>query len=118
MQIGFPFRIDGRGRTAETDEDAHVRELIEQVLFTGLGERVNRPRLGSDLRALTFAPADDALQAATQLTVQAALQQWLSELVQVQAVDVETEDSVVRVTVRYVIQRNQQTRVATFQQGG
>jgi phage baseplate assembly protein W len=39
----FPFRIDGRGRSARTSRDDHIRDLVEQVLFTTPGERVNRP---------------------------------------------------------------------------
>jgi uncharacterized protein len=116
MQIDFPFRIDGRGRTAEAAEDDHVRDLIEQVLFTAPGERVNRPAFGSGLLQLVFAPNSDALAAATQLTVQASLQQWLGELIQVQDVDVAAEDSTLRVTVRYVIRKTQQPRVASFAQ--
>ena len=44
--IDFPFKIDGRGRTAQTDPDGYIRDLIEQVLFTAPGERVNRPEFG------------------------------------------------------------------------
>ena len=63
----FPFRIDGRGRTAETDRDDHVRDLIHQVLFTAPGERVNRPDFGCGIGQLTFMPNGDQLAAATQL---------------------------------------------------
>jgi hypothetical protein len=34
MQINHPFQIDGRGRVADVGEDAHIRQMIEQVLFT------------------------------------------------------------------------------------
>ena len=44
-QLDYPFHFDTRGRTAETAEDEHIRDLIEQVLFTAPGERVNRPDL-------------------------------------------------------------------------
>lgn len=114
MQIRFPFHIDGRGRSADADEDAHIRDLIEQVLFTNPGERVNRPTFGSGLLGLTFAPLDGALAATTQMAVQAALVQNLGDLIHVQAVQVDTEDSTLRVTVQYVIQRNQQPRLAQF----
>jgi phage baseplate assembly protein W len=100
MQIDYPYRIDPRGRTATTGEEEHVRDLIEQVLFTSPGERVNRPDFGCGLLQLVFAPNSDALAAAVQFTVQGALQQWLGELIQVQAVDVAAEDS--RLTVKVV----------------
>jgi phage baseplate assembly protein W len=114
MQIDYPFHPDRRGRTAETDQDAHIRHLIEQVLFTAPGERVNRPDLGSGLMQLVFAPTSDEVATATQFLVQGALQQWLGDLIQVEAVQVESEDATLRVTVQYTIRRNQQSQVAAF----
>ncbi|MGH2367093.1 MAG: GPW/gp25 family protein, partial [Chloroflexota bacterium] len=102
------------GRTAQTAGDEHLRDLIEQVLFTSPGERVNRPTFGSGLLQLVFAPNSDELATATQFLVQGALQQWLNELIQVEAVGVENEDSTLRVTVQYVVRRNQQRQVAQF----
>ena len=113
-QIDYPFRIDGRGRTARTDGDGHIRDLIEQVLFTAPGERVNRPTFGTGLRQLVFAPASPELATATQFLVQGALQQWLGELIQVEDVAVEANEYVLRVTVQYVVRRNQQREVARF----
>lgn len=117
MQIDYPLHFDGRGRTARTTEDEHVRDLIEQVLFTSPGERVNRPTFGSGVLQLVFAPNSDALAAATQLAVQGALQQWLAELILVEAVQVENEDATLRVTVQYVLRRTQQRQVAQFARG-
>lgn len=118
MQIDYPFRFDGRGRTAQTGHEDHVRDLIEQVLFTSPGERVNRPTFGSGVMQLLFAPNNDALASATQLTVQGALQQWLGELILVESVDVENDDAALRVSVRYVLRRTQERRVAEFVRGG
>jgi phage baseplate assembly protein W len=102
MQIDFPFRIDGRGRTAEAADQDHLRDLIEQVLFTGPGERVNRPTFGSGLLQMVFAPNSDQLATATQFLVQGALQQWLGELIDIEGVEVEAVDSTLRVTVTYI----------------
>ena len=113
-RIDYPFRIDGSGRTARTERDDHIRDLIEQVLFTSPGERVNRPTFGAGLRQLVFAPASEELATATQFLVQGALQQWLGELVQVEDVGVEAQDNVLVVTVQYVVRRNQQRQVARF----
>jgi uncharacterized protein len=114
MQIDYPYDFDSRGRTAETTDDEHIRDLVEQVLFTTPGERVNRPTFGSGVLQLIFAPNSQSLAAATQMTVQGALQQWLGELIQVEAVQVESEDSTLRITVQYMIRRNQQRLVAAF----
>lgn len=117
MQIDYPFHIDGRGRTAQTNDDEHIRDLIEQLLFTSPGERVNRPTFGTGLLQLVFAPNSDELAAATQYLVQGALQQWLGELIQVEAVRVVNRDSTLEVTVQYVVRRNQQRQVAQFERG-
>jgi len=117
MQINYPFHIDGRGRTASTDPDAHIRDLVEQALFTSPGERVNRPDFGSGLMQLVFAPNSDELATATQFLVQGALQQWLGDLIQVEAVEVLSEDSTIEVTVQYIVRRNQQRQIAQFTRG-
>ena len=86
MYVDFPLRFDVKGRSATTSEEEHLGDLIEQVLFTNPGERVNRPTFGSGLMQLVFAPKSDALLAATQLTVHGALQEWLGSLIQVESV--------------------------------
>jgi len=112
MSLDYPFRIDSRGRTAQTSDDDHIRDLIEQVLFTGPGERVNRPTFGSGLLQLLFMPTSDELATATQFLIQGALQQWLGDVVQVEAVAVERDDAAIRVNVQYVVRRTQERQVA------
>lgn len=112
MQIDFPFRLGSRGRTALTTEEEHVRDLIEQVLFTSPGERVNRPSFGSGLLQAAFGPAGDVVATAVQFSVQGALQQWLGDRIQVESVDVETFDSTLAVTVRYRLLRDGQVQTA------
>jgi uncharacterized protein len=114
VNIDFPYRIGSSGRTAETTVEDHVRDLVEQVLFTAPGERVNRPDLGSGLLQMTFAPNSDELAAATQFLVQGALQQWLGDLIAIEAVRVEAIESELRVTVSYVIRRTEQRREERF----
>jgi phage baseplate assembly protein W len=118
MQVDYPYDFDSRGRTGETTEDEHIRDLIEEVLFTTPGERVNRPTFGSGVLQLIFAPNGEALAAATQMTVQGALQQWLGELIQVEAVEVESDDSKHHQLVRYTVRRNQKRQVAQFVREG
>ena len=113
MNIDFPLRFDGRGRTAEADDEAHIRDMIEQVLFTSPGERVNRPTFGSGAQQLVFAPNSDALATAMRLSVQAALQEWLGDVIELTDVVVETNDSTLRIEARYVVRRTGETRVAT-----
>ena len=117
MNVDFPYHFDSRGRTAAADYDAHIRDLIEQVLFTAPGERVNRPDFGSGLLRLVFAPNSAEMAATTQYLVQGSLQQFLGDLIQVDAVNVENGDSTLRVTVRYIVRRTQAVETAEFTKG-
>jgi phage baseplate assembly protein W len=109
-----PYHFDGTGRTATTTDADHVRDLMEQVLFTSPGERVMRPDFGAGLLRLVFEPNSTALAATTQFVVQSALQQHLGHLIAVNAVLVENIDAAVQVTVRYVVLGEGTGREATF----
>lgn len=99
--IAFPLRLDARGRTALADDEDHLRGLVEQVLFTRPGERVNRPDFGSGVSRLVFAPSGDELAHATRALVHGALQQYLGDLLRVEDVAVEARDAVLDVTIVY-----------------
>ncbi|GAC1614709.1 MAG: GPW/gp25 family protein [Ktedonobacteraceae bacterium] len=118
QQIDFPFHFDGRGHTAETNIHKHIRDLIEQILFTIPGERVNRPDFGCGIQRLIFAPNSDALVAATQTMVQGELQSWMGDLVQIEAIEVENDDSTLRVLVQYTERMTQERRIDEFVRGG
>lgn len=106
-RIDYPFQFDGRGRTGQSNEDEYIRELIEQVLLTAPGERVMRPTFGSGVRQLLFGAASPEVATATQYLVQSSLQQWLADLITVEAVDVQAQDSSLIINVQYVIRRSQ-----------
>jgi phage baseplate assembly protein W len=116
MDIDYPFQFDGRGRTSVGGEH-HIRDLMEQLLFTSPGERVNRPTLGSGLLQMVFAPSSDELAAATQFLLQGTLQQWLGDVIQAEAVRVEFQDSTLLVTVQYVERATGVRQVAQFSKG-
>ena len=99
--LDFPFAIDARGRAATTDTDDHLRDLIRLVLFTAPGERVNRPEFGCGIKQLVFAPASDALAAATEQLVHGALIRWLDPVLSVEQVHVEANDATLEITVVY-----------------
>lgn len=114
MNIDFPFHFDTLGRSASTSDEDHIRDMIEQFLFTNPGERVNRPDFGSGLLQLVFAPNSPELAAAVQFTVQAGLQRWLSDVITVEAVEVISEEATLHVAVKYRVLRSQEARVANF----
>ncbi|HEY2515839.1 MAG TPA: GPW/gp25 family protein [Polyangiaceae bacterium] len=117
MNVNFPFQFDGRGRTMDPLAD-YIRQLVEQVLFTSPGERVNLPDFGSGLLQLPFAPNSIEMAAATQFTVQGALQKWLSAYIKVQSVVAAVQDSKLTVTVTYAPLNTGVTQVQTFVYGG
>ena len=114
VNVDFPYHVDGRGRTATTDPEGHLRDLIEQVLFTAPGERVMRPDFGSGLLALVFEPGGPELVATTQHLVQGALQQWLGHLIAVESVQVSYVEGTLLVEVGYVVLRSRERAEAMF----
>jgi hypothetical protein len=118
MNIDFPFHFDPRGRTASTSDQDHVRDMIEELLFTSPGERVSRPDFGSGILQMVFAPNSSELAAALQFTIQAAVQRWLGDLIELRNLEVKSEDSTLRVLVQYVIRSTGEQRTDTFVRGG
>ena|SRR5579884_990217 len=114
MNIAYPFQFDSRGRTAQATDNDHILQMIEQLIFTNPGERVNRPDFGSGLMQLIFAPNSPELAATVQFTLQAALQHWLGDVVDVQSLDVEAVDSTLSVDLKYVVRATQQQQTATL----
>ena len=112
--LDHPFHFDAKGRTATTEVDDHVRDMIFQVLFTSPGERVNLPDFGCGLLQLVFMPNSDALATATQFMVQGSLQRWLADVIQVERVLVSSEEERLVVDVAYVRLDNGQRRQDRF----
>ena len=117
MNIDFPFHFDERGRTAATGDDDHIRDMIEQLILTNPGERVNRPDFGSGLMQMVFAPNNPELAAALQFTLQAALDRWLGDLIEVRKLEVMSEDVMLSVDIAYAVRRTGEVRQATFTRG-
>jgi uncharacterized protein len=115
MQVAFPYHLDGRQRTAEASEDEHVRQLVEAVLFTAPGERLYRPDFGSGVQQLLFGPASPDLAATVQALIQGALQQWLGDRLKVEAVEVRSADSTLRIGVQYTRLRTHERRVLVIE---
>ncbi|SRR5713226_3497384 len=115
FNLDFPFHIDQLGRSASTTDEDHIRDMVEQVLFTSPGERVNRPDFGSGLLRLVFEPNSPELAAALQYSIRASLQRWLGDLLQVQNIDVTVQDSTLTVLLQYLIRSSGAVQTATFQ---
>lgn len=114
MHLDFPFHVDGRGRSAQTGHAGYVRDLIEQLVFTHPGERVNRPDFGSGLMQLVFAGNSPELAATVQFTLQAALQRWMQDLIEVRALRVTAQDAALIVELSYVLLLTREEQTARF----
>ena len=117
MNVDYPLHFDARGRTAATDDDDHIRDMIEQLLLTNPGERVNRPDFGSGLLDLVFAPNSAELAAALEFSMRAAIQQWLGDVIEVQELEVRSEDATLLIELQYLVRRTGQV-VTTVVGGG
>jgi uncharacterized protein len=118
VNLAFPFNFDGTGHTAQTDLLTHISDMIEQILFTSPGERVNRPTFGSGTAQLVFAPNSDVLAGVQQQAIQAGLQQWLSDLIRVQSATVSANEATLQITVVYTVIQTQQQQTQQFIYGG
>ena len=114
MHIDFPLHFDSRGQTAKADYDHHIRDMIEQLIFTNPGERVNRPDFGSGLLQLIFAPNSPELAATVQFTVQAAIQQWLGDLIDLEELEVISSGSTLQLEMTYIVRQTAERQAATF----
>lgn len=103
MYITYPYQMNQQGLTARSTKSEHVRELIEQVLFTNPGERVNRPDFGSGLLNTVFTPASDLLTTANEFLVQGALQQWLGDIIQIEELEIGGEENILEVMIQYTV---------------
>jgi phage baseplate assembly protein W len=115
VDVAFPYALAPHGYTARPSSyDEHVRDLIEQVLFTTPGERVNRPDFGSGLLQLVFAAAGEELLASTRLVLQGNLQRWLSDVIAVEGLELEVKEATLAVTLRYSLLATGQRRQDRF----
>lgn len=115
IEVGFPFQLDGRGRVADPSYDTHVEQMIELVLFTSPGERVNRPTFGCGLLELLFDVNDAQLPGGLEVLVQTALNRWLGNVITVERVDVTPKESTVMLAITYSLLNQENRRVATFE---
>lgn len=97
-----------------TDDKEQICDLIEQVLATCPGERVNQPDFGVDLQQFVFEPNNAASRAAIQNAVKEALNRWLGNIIEVEEVEVTREASSISVLVVYKVLDSNELRCDVF----
>lgn len=115
MDIAFSYHLGPQGTTAiAASADDHIGQMLEQLLFTRPGERVNHPHFGCGLLDLVFSPNSPEVAAALVMTVSAAVQQWLGDLVTIQSVDVTSAASQLQVALTYLVVATGSPATSTF----
>ena len=103
VQVAFPYHLDDRHRTGTATADDHIRQMLELLLFTRPGERVNRPDFGCGLLDLLFGPNSPEVAAAVSVTITAAVGRWLGDLITLQSLDVTAEDGALMIDLTYEV---------------
>jgi len=106
----------------------YTERFAYSSLFNGIAMEINPAQAGelSRIAGVTAAfpiipiavpetePISPELATALQFTIQAGLQQWLGDLIEVKNLVVASDDAELRIEVQYVVTRTQQTVNRTF----
>jgi hypothetical protein len=114
VDLSFPLRLDGRGKVATATYERHIYEMIEQILFTLPGERVNRPTFGSKVPFYVFQPIRPDVFVEVRSAVELALQTWMSGVITVRSVEIAQSDSTLELLLTYTITALNQTVKESF----
>jgi len=116
--LKFPFSVGDDGPKTSS-RSGHVREQIEQVLFTDLKERVFRPEFGVGVRRLVFEPNNTALRNTTLKRLNASLAEALHGEVDPRTleIDVSNEDEKLIIHISYVLAAISRQESHTFELG-
>ncbi len=110
--IRYPIAIDAAlGRLQEeTDYAAHVEQLIEQVLFTSPGDRINRPDFGCGVKRMVFAPNSDVSASLVQVVIFESLKRWLEPVITVSDVKAQAIEERLEIRIAYVLKARRERR--------
>jgi uncharacterized protein len=111
--MAYPPRVV-HGVVANATRFAHIRQMIEQVLFTMPGERVMYPDFGVGLERLLFETTGNEITAATESLISAALHRWLGDVISVRHVTVSVAESALSIEIGYELLDTRETKQETF----
>jgi phage baseplate assembly protein W len=119
-RLAFPFvpAPSGRSAAVEYGSDAHVRQMLELLIFTMAGERVMQPDLGSPVRQMVFNAGNGPVAIALQATLQATITQWLGQVLTLHdlSVDFDDADTALEISVTYEVRANKTAGTLTVRQ--
>ena len=88
--IGFPPRVGADGRVVWSEGEANIRESIQIILLTELGERLHLPEFGGGLNRFLFEPNTATTRQLIRDRITKALAEWEPRIV-VKSVEVEPD---------------------------
>jgi phage baseplate assembly protein W len=112
----FPFKISDLGVPMTAPRSQAIRHQLEQLLFTLPGERVNRPTFGCGVQRLVFGGCSPESAAAAEYVIRLNVQEFLADVVQVDAVKVSASpaDAALFVDILYTLLETGEERAETF----
>lgn len=104
-RLAFPFSpaTSGRSSTVAYGGDAHVRQMLELLIFSLAGERVMRPELSSPVMQMVFGAGNGPVAIGLQAALQASITQWLGHVLELRDLSVkfDEKDVALEVVVTY-----------------
>jgi uncharacterized protein len=101
--LGFPLRAGPDRGVEVADLVAGVRAMLEQILFTMPGERVNRPTFGVGVQQYVFEPLTPMLSERIRVALDENVYEHLGREVRIDGVSVEREEEKLLVRVTFEI---------------
>lgn len=114
MQVTFPYLFENNRPAGSVEDAAHVRQMLELLLFTMPGERVNRPDYGCGIQRMVFAPQNTEVVATLRTLIEAEIQRWLGDVLSLRNLQVTGEDATLQVVLTYQLASDGSVRQERF----
>ena len=100
--MALPFSFDGNGSVNNTQDPKKIlQDRIVLIVMTYLGERVNRPNFGSNIKAVSFENITEATQLIKQ-EIAVVFSKWLPYLNFIDATPkVDPVDNILSISITY-----------------
>jgi phage baseplate assembly protein W len=119
--LAFPLRLGPGNHLAVVTLENDVRCMIEQILLTAPGERVNRPTFGVGIYAYVFEPNSPLLAAQLRTALEENVYEHLGKNVRIVALDVTSDDDQLHILIQFTIDGTvtglQSTKVSVTRRG-
>lgn len=102
--IPLPPQLGREAGLATVELEQSVRAMLEQILFTEPGERVNRPTFGVGVQALVFEPNTPFLESRVQVALEENVYEHLGQRIRIEGVGVDRYEQELHVRIRFRVE--------------